>query len=172
MKIVWAVAAAALLAVPLPKAGAEEGKNVLIHLKTGLSLDDAQLCVAYNQIWAAAESGNKVQVLVDASAVATYRKGWMGKNKLEKYKIPENLRNILASEFGLPLEKVPATYGEYLRMLHSRGVEFYVNSEMLVTYGIEKEYGKAENLAVDFFRPVGIKRLLELVSGADVYLVY
>ncbi|MBI4209157.1 MAG: hypothetical protein HY538_05550 [Deltaproteobacteria bacterium] len=147
-------------------------KTVLIHLKTGLDLDDAQLCVAYNQIWAAAETGQRVQVLVDASAVKTYKKGWLGGNELEDYEIPEDLRRILSKEFHLPLEKIPRTYGEYLRMLHAEGVEFFINSEMLVTYGIEKEYGKVENLAVDFFKPVGIQEALRLVTNADIYLVY
>lgn len=161
--------------VSVPRANAADpvgGEIILIHLKTGLKLDDAQICVAYNQIWAAAVSGRRVQVLVDGSAVETYKKGRLGRNKFDAYKIPGNLKNILSEEFNVPLDKVPQTYGEYTRMLHQKGVEFFVNSEMLVTYGIEKEYGKAENLAMDFFKPVGIIGSLNLVRAANTYLVY
>jgi hypothetical protein len=51
---------------------AEEVKETyLIHLKTSLKKDDAQICVAYNIMWAALEEGFKVKVLVDADAINT-----------------------------------------------------------------------------------------------------
>ena len=49
-------------------AGAE---TLLVHLKTGLKHDDAQICVAYNAVWAALEEGLKVDVLIDADAAPT-----------------------------------------------------------------------------------------------------
>ncbi|RMG73693.1 MAG: hypothetical protein D6710_02900, partial [Nitrospirae bacterium] len=86
----------------------------LVHLKTALSKDDAQLCVAYNVIWAALEKGYDVRVLVDASAIDTFKKGWLsGKDEISGYKIPENLREALSRQFNRPIEQVPKTYGEF-----------------------------------------------------------
>ncbi len=48
------LAVATLAATTLPaEAG---GERILFHLKIGLKQDDAQLCVAYNEIWAALDS--------------------------------------------------------------------------------------------------------------------
>jgi hypothetical protein len=71
---------------------AEDKETYLIHLKTSLKKDDAQICVAYNVMWAALEEGFKVKVLVDADAINTYKMGWRGKDDIEGYEIPENLR--------------------------------------------------------------------------------
>jgi len=78
---------------------AEQGKTFLVHLKTGLKKDDAQICVAYNVIWAALKKGHTVKVLVDADAINTYKIGWGGKDDIEEYKIPENLRVALSKQF-------------------------------------------------------------------------
>jgi formylmethanofuran dehydrogenase subunit C len=79
-----------------------------------LKKDDAQICVAYNIMWAALEEGYKVKVLVDADAINTYKLGWKGKDDIEGYKIPENLRKSLADKFGVTLDAVPKTYGQLL----------------------------------------------------------
>jgi formylmethanofuran dehydrogenase subunit C len=79
-----------------------------------LKKDDAQICVAYNIMWAALEEGYKVKVLVDADAINTYKLGWKGKDDIEGYKIPENLRKSLADQFGVTLDAVPKTYGQLL----------------------------------------------------------
>ena len=95
-----------------------EEKTLLVHMKTDLAKDDAQICVAYNVIWAAIEKGYKVNVLIDASAVNTYKKGWRGKNKLEGSKLPENLRKERSRQFQNPLGNITKNYGEYLDLLH------------------------------------------------------
>ena len=103
----------------------------LVHLKTSLKKDDAQICVAYNVIWAALEEGKKVKVLIDADAINTFKMGWKGKDDIEGYKIPENLRKTLSTQFGVSLDNVPKTYGDFLMMLKERGVEFYINTGFL-----------------------------------------
>ena len=45
----------------------------LVHAKTDLTKDDAQICVAYNVILAAIKQGHDVSVLIDASAVNTFK---------------------------------------------------------------------------------------------------
>ena len=55
-------------------------------------------------MWAALEEGYKVQVLVDADAINTFKVGWKVKNDIEEYKIPENLRQALATQFKVNLD--------------------------------------------------------------------
>ncbi len=151
---------------------AAEPKTMLIHLKTSLKHDDAQICVAYNAIWAALEEGLNVNVLIDADAVNTYKIGWSGKDDIEAYKLPERMREVLARQFSVPLERVPKVYGEYLSMLHEKGAQFYIDEEMLITAGIAKGPGDLARVSAKFFKPVTLPEMIRLRTGADVYLVY
>lgn len=161
-----------VLLLNLPCASWAQGKTMLIHIKTDLAKDDAQICVAYNMIWAALEKGYTVNVLIDASAVNTYKKNWRGKNKLAEYKMPENLRKELSRQFNVSLSNMPATYGEYLEFLHKKGAKFYMNGAMLVVAGISKAYGDMSNISTDFFTPVIIPEMINLISSSDEYIVY
>ena len=145
---------------------------MLVHLKTGLKHDDAQICVAYNMIWAALEEGLDVNVLIDADATNTYKVGWLGKDDIEKYPLPERLRKSLSKQFGMDLKDVPNDYGQFLKMLHHKGAKFYVNSAFLVLAKIEKEMGKTENISADFFNPVTLREMVKLITRADYYMVY
>jgi len=151
---------------------ADEPKTVLIHIKTGLKHGGAQICVAYNTIWAALEEGLDVNVLIDADAVNIYKVGWFGKDGIENDKLPGNMRETLARQLNVPLEKVPYRYGEYLAMLREKGAEFYVNEEMLITAGIAKGPGDLDQLSAKFFKPVSLPDMIQLRLEADVYLVY
>ncbi len=148
------------------------GGTMLFHLKTGLKHDDAQICVAYNAIWAALEEGLTVKVLVDADATNTFKIGWRGKDDIEDYKIPENLRRALAEQFSTPLKEVPMTYGQFLNLLHDKGAEFYINSAFLVVAKIEDQLGTVDNISAKFFRPISLKEMIRLRTGADYYFVY
>jgi len=147
-------------------------KTILFHLKTGLKQDDAQICVAYNEIWAALESGFGVEVLIDASAVTTYRRGFFGRDSLENYKLPEGMRQVLARQFNIPIQKVPQVYGEYLTMLYNKGAVFYINSEMMITAGIAMDENDLEKISAKFFKPIGLKDIISLRTGADYYVAY
>ena len=151
---------------------AAESKTFLFHLKTGLTHDDAQICVAYNEIWAALEEGLKVKVLVDADATNTFKVGLFGKDDIENYKLPERLRKGLASEFEISLDEVPETYGIFLEMLHQKGATFYINSAFLVLAEIEKQLGTVENISAKFFKPITLKEMMRLRTGADYYIAY
>ncbi len=164
--IITAVAASFLMATA---AGAE---NILFHVKTDLARDDAQICVAYNMIWEALREGNKVSVLIDASAVNTYKQGWRGKDALEGYKLPGNLRQEIARQFGIGIEKVPATYGAYLTLLHDQGAQFYINGGMLVVAGISETFGDLSKISAKFFKPIPFKEMLHLFENADRVVVY
>ena len=149
-----------------------ESKTILLHLKTSLDHDDAQICVAYNEIWAALEEGLKVTVLIDADAVNTYKVGLFGKDDIQGYKLPERLRRSLATEFRVPFDRVPETYGNYIEMLHKKGAEFYINSAFLVLAKIEDRMGTVENISAKFFKPITLREMLRLRTQADYYLVY
>ncbi len=163
-----------LLLFAIPTASlAEAGEGVfLVHLKTSLDKDDAQICVAYNVMWAALEQGYKVKVLVDADAINTYKVGWSGKDDIEAYKIPENLRNALGKQFGVELAEVPKTYGDFLVMLHEKGVEFYINTGFLIVSKIGTEKDLLKNISAKFFKPVTLQEMVQLRTGASYYMAY
>src|SRR5437867_11478695 len=72
-------------------------KRILIHMKTSLALDDAQIGAVPNVAWAAVKAGDKVTTLVDASAVTSVTKGcrwckrisWAGSTALDRAASPE-----------------------------------------------------------------------------------
>jgi hypothetical protein len=156
----------------IPEAFAGEKETFLVHLKTSLDRDDAQMCVAYNIIWAALEEGYDVKVLVDADAINTFKIGWRGKDDIEDFKIPANLREALAEQFGVSLKTVPKTYGEYLVMLRDRGAEFSINTGFLIVSKIGTAEKPLQNISAKFFKPVGLKEMVRMRAATDHYIAY
>ena len=144
----------------------------LVHLKTSLKKDDAQICVAYNIMWAALEEGKTVKVLIDADAINTFKIGWKGKDDIEGYKIPENLRKALADQFKVSLESVPKTYGDFLVMLNDKGVEFYINAGFLIVSKIGTPDNLMDKVSAKFFKPITLKEMVELRIEASYYMAY
>ncbi len=157
-----------LLAAP-SLAGTGDGKTFLIHAKTSMSLDDAQICAVPNVAWAAMQEGYKVVILFDASGVTALKKGGLfggDKTPLDKAALPERERVSLVKQLGVPLEKVPHDYGEYIRFLGQNGIELYANQTMMLLYKIgEDEIEQA-------VRPIGLKKMVELLEKRDVYVAY
>ena len=151
---------------------AAENETFLIHLKTSLKKDDAQICVAYNMMWAALEEGFQVKVLVDADAINTYKVGWGGKDDIEGYKIPENLREALSKQFAVPLARVPKTYGDFLTMLKDDGVKFYINTGFLIVSKIGTPTDPLKKVSNKFFKPVSLKEMIRMRSEAKYYMAY
>ena len=170
-KLMILVISAIIISIPVIGT-AQNQDSILIHLKTGLKHDDAQICVAYNMIWAALDKGLKVDVLIDADAVNTFKIGWRGKNSIEGYPLPERLRKSLAKQFDEPLANVPKNYGHFIGMLKERGADFYINTAFLVLAKIEEEMGTVENISPKFVKPVTLKEMLALRTGADHYMAY
>jgi hypothetical protein len=161
-----------VLITPYISLAVEVGDTFLVHLKTSLKKDDTQICVAYNVIWAALSEGKHVMVLVDADAVNTFEVGWRGKDDIEGYKLPENLRKELSTQFGVSLETVPKTYGEYLIMLKDKGAEFYINRGMLIVSKIGTPEDPLKNISAKFFKPVTLKEMTEMMGESKKYVVY
>lgn len=165
MKKKCLILSAAFVFLAASLATASEEKTILFHLKTGLKHDDAQICVAYNMIWASLEEGLKVEVLIDADSLNTFETGWRGKDSIEDFPLPERLRQSLSEEFGVDLNEVPEDYGTFLKMLNKKGADFFVNSTFLTL-------AKIKEVSADFLTPVTLKEMVELRKKADFYMAY
>jgi len=148
--------------------------RILIHMKTSLSLDDAQICAVPNIAWAAVKAGHKVTILVDASAVTSVTKGfgWFRSltgsetTALDRAALPERERQSLSEQMGVLLEQVPYNYGEYFDFLKKMGVEIYGNRTMMLLYKIDPAR------VASAVTPIPLDRMVQLFTSADRILVY
>lgn len=168
-----AMAAVVLSLVSLSPATAAEGRPLVLHVKTALSVDDAQICAVPNVAWAALSEGRPVTIVFDASAVTSIAKGygwrgWIGidSTAMDRAALPERERVSLAEQFGAPLDKIPHEYGEYLRFIAEQGAEVVYNRTMAVLYKIPPD--EIDPVA----RAVGLKELLKALQTEGDYLVY
>lgn len=149
-------------------------RPLVLHVKTALKEDDAQICVAPNLAWAALAEGRAVTIVFDASAVQSITKGygwhgWIGEDKaaMDRASIPARERKALAEEFGVPEDEVPSDYGQYLGFLKQRGARLYYNKTMTTLYQIEKGQIHPD------VTPLGIKELLKVLAPGEAdYIVY
>lgn len=148
--------------------------SILIHMKTSLAEDDAQICAVPNVAWAAVKAGHKVTILVDASAVTSVTKGfgWLRRligsdsTALDRAALPERERQSLSEQMGVPLEQIPHNYGEYFDFLKTLGVEIYGNRTMMLLYKIDPARVAAA------VTPIPLDRMVQLFSEADRVIVY
>jgi hypothetical protein len=151
-----------------------EAAQILIHMKTSLAEDDAQICAVPNVAWAMINAGHQVKILVDASAVTSVTKGfgWLNSlfrpdsTALDRAALPERERQSLAEQMDVPLEEIPHDYSEYFRFLKNRGVETYGNRTMMLLYKIDPS---RVDSAVS---PISRKEMVDLFSSADHIVVY
>jgi predicted peroxiredoxin len=149
--------------------------NILIHMKTSLALDDAQICAVPNVAWAAVKAGHKVTILVDASAVTSVTKGfgWFRRligsesTALDRASLPERERQSLSEQMGVPPEQVPHNYGEYFDLLKNKlGVEIYGNQTMMLLYKIDPARVAAS------VSLVSLAKMVDVFASADRVIVY
>ena len=149
--------------------------HILIHMKTSLAEDDAQICAVPNVAWAAVKAGHKVTILVDASAVTSVTKGFgwfrgvMGSDStaLDRAGLPERERLSLSTQMGVPLDQVPHSYGEYFDFLKNKlGVEIYGNQTMMLLYNIDLAR------VASSVTPVPLTKMVEMFASADHVIVY
>ncbi|WNM57588.1 hypothetical protein [Candidatus Nitrospira allomarina] len=149
-------------------------QHILIHMKTSLSEDDAQICAVPNVAWAMMNAGHQVTILVDASAVTSVTKGfgWFGRlvhsdtTALDRARLPERERVNLADQMGASLEEIPHQYGEYLGFLKKMGVTIYGNQTMMLLYNIDLDDVASE------VTPIALNRMVKLFQSADRIIVY
>ncbi len=164
-----------LIMVRVVEAQQAEPTRILIHMKTSLAEDDAQICAAPNVAWAAVKAGHKVTILVDASAVTSVTKGfgWFRRligsdsTALDRAKLPERERKSLAEQMGVPLEQIPHDYGAYFEFLKNKlGVEIYGNRTMMLLYKIDPAR------VAPWATPILLERIVQLFSEAERVIVY
>lgn len=148
--------------------------NILIHMKTSLALDDAQICAVPNVAWAAVKAGHMVTILVDASAVTSVTKGFgffrrlIGSDStaLDRAPLPDRERESLAEQMGVSLDQMPHTYGEYFEFLKKLGVEIYGNQTMMLLYKIDLAR------VTPAVTPISLGKMVQLFSDVDRVIVY
>ncbi|CAE6798723.1 hypothetical protein [Nitrospira defluvii] len=154
---------------------AASAANILIHMKTSLAVDDAQICAVPNVAWAAVKAGHTVTILVDASAVTSVTKGfgWFRKlvgsdsTALDRANLPERERQSLSEQMGVLPEQVPRTYGEYFDFLKNKlGVDIYGNQTMMLLYKIDPARVAASVTSIP------LAKMVELFEAAEQILVY
>ena len=154
---------------------AASAANILIHMKTSLAVDDAQICAVPNVAWVAVKAGHKVTILVGARAVTSVTKGfgWFRKligsesTALDRAGLPERERQSLSEQMGVPLEQVPHNYGEYFDLLKNKlGVEIYGNQTMMLLYKIDPARVAAS------ITPIPLPRMVQLFEAAERIVVY
>lgn len=151
-----------------------EAAKILIHMKTSLAKDDAQICAVPNVAWSMVKAGHQVTILVDASAVTSVTKGfgWFNglvrsdSTALDRAGLPERERQSLAEQMDVSLEKVPHNYGDYFTFLKSLGVEIYGNQTMMLLYNID--LSKVDSAVI----PIPLHQMVDLFSAADQIVVY
>lgn len=163
-----------LLTPSFVEAQQAQATRTLIHMKTSLALDDAQICAVPNVAWALVKAGQKVTILVDASAVTSVTKGFGWFNRmlrpdstaLDRAALPERERKSLSEQMGVPLEQVPHQYGEYFDFLKKMGIEIYGNRTMMLLYNIDPAR------VASSVTPIPLDRMVRLFSEADRVIVY
>ena len=154
---------------------AASAANILIHMKTSLAVDDAQICAVPNVAWAAVKAAHKVTILVDASAVTSVTKGfgWFRmligaeSTALDRAGLPERERQSLSEQMDVPLEQVPHNYGEYVDFLKNKlGVDIYGNQTMMLLYKIDPDRVAAS------VTPIPLAKMVQLFEAAEQILVY
>jgi hypothetical protein len=165
---------ALLFGVPIAEAQQVAPTRILIHMKTSLAEDDAQICAVPNVAWAAVKAGHKVTILVDASAITSVTKGfgWFNgifrseSTALDRAALPERERQSLSEQMSVPLEQVPHDYGEYFDFLKKMGIEIYGNRTMMLLYKIDPAQ------AASTVTPIPSERMVQLFDSADHIIVY
>ncbi len=168
------VIAGILLWTTTAQAEQAAASRILIHMKTSLAEDDAQICAVPNVAWAAVKAGHKVKILVDASAVTSVTKGfgWFNgifrrdSTALDRAALPERERQSLSEQMGASLEQVPHNYGGYFDFLKKMGVEIYGNRTMMLLYNIDPARTASS------VTPIPLERMVQLFREADRVIVY
>ncbi|MGH7204629.1 MAG: hypothetical protein ACREI2_00310 [Nitrospiraceae bacterium] len=147
------VIAGILLWTTTAQAEQAAASRILIHMKTSLAEDDAQICAVPNVAWAAVKAGHKVKILVDASAVTSVTKGfgWFNgifrrdSTALDRAALPERERQSLSEQMG---------------------VEIYGNRTMMLLYNIDPARTASS------VTPIPLERMVQLFREADRVIVY
>lgn len=158
-----------LMIILLLQPSLASAKQFLVHAKTSLKIDDAQICAVPNVAWTALQNGDDVTILFDASGVTALKRGGKfggDKTPLDKAALPERERKSISSQLNTPLEQIPKNYGQYMHFLKEKGVKLFANKTMMLLYKIQPE-------DIDqTVTPIGLKEMNALFNNAEIYVAY
>ena len=105
--------------VPILQAhSGQKGKKVLVHVVSNIKKDDGPPCVAFDIAYANLTAGNHVEMFFDAEAAWNLKRtDTDGKNDLDRYDVPANLKQLLSTEFKNDEIQKLKTFGEFLALL-------------------------------------------------------
>lgn len=144
-------------------------RTVLIHVTSVPSDDESRFYSMARLAVAALEKGHTVIMFFDGKGARSVKLGsWYGgeTSLLDKLDIPDMEQKTLADALGLTVASAPSNYGDLLRLFRGKGVELYVNSDMMAVYNIE---GDKHDTA---FVPVEPIKMMDIIDRADVYVSY
>jgi len=149
----------------------DQGKTLVIHAKTSLEVDSAQLSTVPNVVWTGLSEGYRVVILFDASGITAIKKNrelfGIDITPLDEVDLPQQERDALADQFNVPLTEVPANYGEYIRFLkEKKGVDLYVNRIMMLHFNINST--EIDPAVI----PITLTDMVKLINNATVYIAY
>lgn len=154
-----------------PAVFGDQGKEhtVVIHVKTVPETDESRFYSITRMAIAFLDKGNTVIMLFDGNGAEVVRLGsWYGGDTtlLDRLDIPDAQRESLAGSLGLTKASTPFNYADLLRLLKGKGVELYVNKDMMRYHKIsDDKYDKV-------FIPIDPAGILEVLNRADKYLSY
>lgn len=94
-----------------------------------------------------------------------------GKNDLDRYDVPADLKQLLFSEFKSDEIQKLKTFGEFLALLSSKGAVISVNGTWNVLTSVEEEI-KGKTKMPSFVEPLTLKEMVGHLNTAGRYYRY
>jgi hypothetical protein len=157
----------------LPQAhSSPKGKKVLVHVVSNIKKEDGPPCVAFDVAYANLMAGNRVEMFFDADAAWNLKRTETdGKNDLDRYDVPADLKQLVFAEFKNDEIQKLKNFGEFLALLSKKGAIISVNGTWNVLTSIEKEI-KGKSTMPSFVEPLTLREMVEHVNAAERYYRY
>jgi hypothetical protein len=146
-------------------------KKILVHVVSDIKKNDGPPCVAFDVAYANLMAGNHVEMLFDADAAWNLKRAGDGKNDLDRYDVPDDLKQLLLAEFKNEEVQKLKNFGEFLSLLSRKGAIIVVNGTWNVLTSVEKEI-KGRVTMPSFVEPLSLKEMVGHLNAADRYYRY
>ena len=147
-----------------------QGRSVLIHVVSNIKKDDGPPCVAFDIAYANLVAGNHVEMLFDADAAWNLKRmDTDGKNDLDRYDVPADLKQLLVAEFKNEEIQKLKNFGEFLALLSKKGARISVNGTWNVLTSVEKEI-KGKSKMPPYAEPLSLKEMAAHMNAAVRFL--
>jgi hypothetical protein len=148
------------------------GTKVLVHVVTNIKKDDGPPCVAFDIAYANVLAGNQVEILFDSEAAWNLKKTDAdGKSDFDRYDVPLDLRQLVASQLGDKDLLQVKTFGAFLELLARKGAVITVNGTWNVLTSVERDL-KGKTKMPSVVTPLTLKEMVEHMNSAEKYYRY